>query len=226
MTPRAPTTIRVLLVDDHEVVRLGLRAAFDRYADLDVIGEADSTDTAIVEAARLAPDLVLMDLRLPAGGGVQACREILADAPHCKVLFLTSYSDRDSVLAAVFAGAKGYLLKEIGTDALVQSIRAVAGGQTILDVGANDQVVAWMKAAGTETSDEALSHMLSQQERRVVLLVAEGKTNKEIAQLLGLSPKTVRNYLSNVFDKLQLTRRAEIVVKFSQHADANDAGRR
>ena len=221
MTPRAPTTIRVLLVDDHEVVRLGLRAAFDRYADLDVIGEADSTDTAIVEAARLAPDLVLMDLRLPAGGGVQACREILADAPHCKVLFLTSYSDRDSVLAAVFAGAKGYLLKEIGTDALVQSIRAVAGGQTILDVSANDQMVAWMKAAGAETSDAALS----QQERRVVLLVAEGKTNKEIATLLGLSPNTVRNYLSNAFDKLQLTRRAEIVVKFSQHPDLNNLDR-
>jgi two-component system, NarL family, response regulator DevR len=214
VSTRKPAKIRLLLVDDHEVVRLGLRTAFERYGDIDVVGEADTTAAAVAEALRLKPDLILMDLRLPGGGGVQACREILAEAPDCGVLFLTSYSDRDAVLSAAFAGARGYLLKEIGTETLVQSIRAAAAGQTILDVSVNEQVIAWMKANAGEEAQPSGASQLSAQERRVVLLVAEGKSNKEIAAALELSPKTVRNYLSNVFDKLQLSRRAEIITKF------------
>lgn len=210
-------TIRLLIVDDHELVRLGLRAAFDEHADIDVVGEAGTTDGAVSEALRLRPDVILMDLRLPGGGGVQACREILADHPQTHILFLTSYSNQDSVLAAVFAGARGYLLKEIGSDALVQAIRSSAAGQTIMDPSINQQMLAWIKTS-TASGHFASSHdALSPQEQRVVTLVADGKTNKEIAAALELSPKTVRNYLANAFDKLQVSRRAELVKRFGTH---------
>lgn len=210
-------TIRLLIVDDHELVRLGLRAAFDEHADIDVVGEAGTTDGAVSEALRLRPDVILMDLRLPGGGGVQACREILADHPQTHILFLTSYSNQDSVLAAVFAGARGYLLKEIGSDALVQAIRSSAAGQTIMDPSINQQMLAWIKTS-TASGHFGSSHdALSPQEQRVVTLVADGKTNKEIAAALELSPKTVRNYLANAFDKLQVSRRAELVKRFGTH---------
>ena len=210
-------TIRLLIVDDHELVRLGLRAAFDEHADIDVVGEAGTTDGAVSEALRLRPDVILMDLRLPGGGGVQACREIRADHPQTHILFLTSYSNQDSVLAAVFAGARGYLLKEIGSDALVQAIRSSAAGQTIMDPSINQQMLAWIKTS-TASGHFGSSHdALSPQEQRVVTLVADGKTNKEIAAALELSPKTVRNYLANAFDKLQVSRRAELVKRFGTH---------
>jgi two-component system, NarL family, response regulator DevR len=203
--------IRLLIVDDHELVRIGLRTAFEEHADIEVVGEADTTDGAVSEAARLQPDVVLMDLRLPGGGGVQACREILAEYPQVHVLFLTSYSDQDSILAAAFAGARGYLLKEIGSDALVQAIRSSAAGHTITDPAVNQQMLGWIKASTTSGKTGAAHDALSAQEQRVALLVADGKTNKEIAAVLELSPKTVRNYLANVFEKLQISRRAELV---------------
>jgi two-component system, NarL family, response regulator DevR len=209
--------IRLLLVDDHELVRLGLRSAFEEHADIEVVGEAATTESAVTEAARLRPDVVLMDLRLPGGGGVQACREILADSPRTHVLFLTSYSDQDSVLAAAFAGARGYLLKEIGSEALVQAIRSSAAGQMITDPSVNQQMLAWIRGASAGGRIAAPLEALSAQEQRVVSLVADGKTNKEIATALGLSPKTVRNYLANVFDKLQISRRAELVKRFGTH---------
>ncbi len=209
-------TIRLLIVDDHELVRLGLRAAFDEHSDIDVVGEADTTDGAVTEAIRLRPDVILMDLRLPGDGGVQACREILADHPQIHILFLTSYSNQDSVLAAAFAGARGYLLKEIGSDALVQAIRSSAAGQTIMDPSINQQMLAWIKTS-TIQGVNSPQDSLSPQEQRVVRLVADGKTNKEIAVALELSPKTVRNYLANAFDKLQVSRRAELVKRFGHH---------
>ena len=210
-------TIRLLIVDDHELVRLGLRAAFDEHPDIDVVGEADTTDSAVAEAIRLRPDVILMDLRLPGGGGVQACREILADHPQIHILFLTSYSNQDSVLAAAFAGARGYLLKEIGSDALVQAIRSSAAGQTIMDPSINQQMLAWIKTSTTQGHASSPQDSLSPQEQRVVTLVADGKTNKEIAVALELSPKTVRNYLANAFDKLQVSRRAELIKRFGHH---------
>jgi two-component system, NarL family, response regulator DevR len=210
--------IRLLIVDDHELVRLGLRAAFDEHPDIDVVGEADTTDSAVSEAMRLLPDVILMDLRLPGGGGVHACREILANHPQTHVLFLTSYSNQDSVLAAAFAGARGYLLKEIGSDALVQAIRSSAAGQTIMDPLINQQMLAWIKTSIASAPPGTSHDVLSPQEQRVVTLVADGKTNKEIAAALALSPKTVRNYLANAFDKLQVSRRAELVKRFG-HQD-------
>lgn len=209
-------TIRLLIVDDHELVRLGLRAAFNAHSDIDVVGEADTTDGAVTEAIRLRPDVILMDLRLPGGGGVQACREILADHPQIHILFLTSYSNQDSVLAAAFAGARGYLLKEIGSDALAQAIRSSAAGQMIMDPSINQQMLAWIKTS-TIQGVNSPQDSLSPQEQRVVRLVADGKTNKEIAVALELSPKTVRNYLANAFDKLQVSRRAELVKRFGHH---------
>jgi two-component system, NarL family, response regulator DevR len=207
-------TIRLMIVDDHELVRLGLRAAFEEHADIEVVGEAATTDSAVNEALRLRPDVVLMDLRLPGGGGVQACREILADDQQMNILFLTSYSDQDSILAAVFAGARGYLLKEIGSDALVQAIRSSAAGQMITDPTINQQMLAWIKASTAGGRTASPLDTLSPQEQRVVSLVADGKTNKEIAAVLDLSPKTVRNYLANAFDKLQVSRRSELVKRF------------
>jgi two-component system, NarL family, response regulator DevR len=207
-------TIRLMIVDDHELVRLGLRAAFEEHADIEVVGEAATTDSAVTEALRLRPDVVLMDLRLPGGGGVQACREILADDQQVNILFLTSYSDQDSILAAVFAGARGYLLKEIGSDALVQAIRSSAAGQMITDPTINQQMLAWIKASTAGGRTASPLDTLSPQEQRVVSLVADGKTNKEIAAVLDLSPKTVRNYLANAFDKLQISRRSELVKRF------------
>jgi two-component system, NarL family, response regulator DevR len=208
----AGQSIRLLLVDDHELVRLGLRTAFENHPDMQVVGEAATTQSAIQLALSLRPDVVLMDLRLPGGGGVQACREILAERPETVVLFLTSYSEPDSVLAATFAGARGYLLKEIGSEALARAIRTAQGGEVIMDPEVNQQILAWMKTSAANAS--AMPEALSPQEQRVVALAADGKTNKEIAAALELSPSTVRNYLSNAFDKLRVSRRAEIVMRF------------
>ena len=206
--------IRLLLVDDHEVVRLGLRTLFAKTDTIDVIGEAGSVAEATAQANLLRPDVVLMDLRLPDGSGIDACRDILSRTPATRVLFLTSYSDEDAVRATVLAGAAGYLLKEIGHTALIEAIEAVASGQSILDPKVTqtvlDQITDGVKADGTDRE------ALSPQERRVLSQVVEGKTNKQIARALGLSDKTVKNYLSNAFQKLQVTRRSHAAVLFSK----------
>jgi len=211
---RAARGIRLLLVDDHEVVRLGLRTLFAKTDTIDVIGEAGSVAEATAQANLLRPDVVLMDLRLPDGSGIDACRDILSRAPATRVLFLTSYSDEDAVRATVLAGAAGYLLKEIGHTALIEAIEAVASGQSILDPKVTqtvlDQITDGVKADGTDRE------ALSPQERRVLSQVVEGKTNKQIARALGLSDKTVKNYLSNAFQKLQVTRRSHAAVLFSK----------
>lgn len=148
-----------------------------------------------------------MDVRLPDGSGIDACREIISALPDTRILFLTSYADDDSILAAVLAGARGYLLKEVETRSLVDAICNVAAGKSVLDPAVTDRALAWVKSQTQRPKTIALSP----QEERVLSLVAEGKTNKEIAVALGLSDKTVKNYLSNVFDKLQVTRRSQAV---------------
>ncbi|MFH1602326.1 MAG: response regulator transcription factor [Pseudomonadota bacterium] len=211
--------IRLLIVDDHEVVRMGLRTLFHHVPDIEVVGEAGTVANAIAEAARLTPTVVLMDMRLPDGTGVEACREILAENPQTRILFLTSYDDQEAMLAAVFSGAGGYLLKEIGADALVQAVKSVAAGQSILNPGATKIVIERLQSlSGTDQSASKCA-LLSPQERRVLALVAQGKTNKEIAAALDLSDKTVKNYLGNIFDKLHVTRRAEAAAIFSRHPD-------
>ena len=200
--------IRVLLVDDHEVVRVGLRTVLGQTQGVTVVGEASTMADAIQQAQRLKPDVILMDVRLPDGSGVDACREILGALPGTRVIFLTSYADDDSVLAAVLAGAHGYILKEIDSPALLEAILSVAKGQSILDSSVTERALRWLRGLhdlpATPGTDQ-----LSSQEERVVALVAEGKTNKEIAVALGLSDKTVKNYLANVFQKLRITRRAQ-----------------
>ncbi|HJR75545.1 MAG TPA: response regulator transcription factor [Nitrospiraceae bacterium] len=207
-------TIRLLLVDDHEVVRVGLRTLLSEHHEMKIVGEAETMAYAIRQALRLKPDVVLMDVRLPDGSGVAACREILASCPGTRVLFLSSYADDDSVLAAVVAGAQGYLLKEIDSSALIGAIEAVSEGQSILDPGVTQRALAWIKKCGRNPHAMSGAEPLSPQEERVLALVAEGKTNKEIAVSLRLSDKTVKNYLANVFQKLHLTRRTQAAAFF------------
>jgi DNA-binding NarL/FixJ family response regulator len=206
--------IRLLLVDDHEVVRLGLRTLFDNTRTVEVVGEAATVAEAVAECRRLHPQVVLMDLRLPDGSGITACREILSRHPDTRVLFLTSYSDEDAVRATVLAGAAGYLLKEIGQQALIESIETVAAGQSILDPRVTQVVLNQLTSDAKPASGGY--EELSPQERRVLEQVVDGKTNKQIAAALGLSDKTVKNYLSNAFQKLQVNRRSHAAVVYSK----------
>lgn len=205
--------IRLLVVDDHEMVRAGLRAML-RAEGLELVGEATAAAEAIEASARLEPDVILMDLRLPDASGVDACREILSQRPQARVLFLTSYAEDLASISTVLAGATGYLLKDIGKEALVEAIRKAAAGQLVIDPGVAQSVAQRI----------AYAPALSPQECRVLALVVEGKTNKQIGVELGLSEKTVRNYLSNAFQKLGVARRAQAAVMFSRGLGTPDRG--
>jgi DNA-binding NarL/FixJ family response regulator len=198
---------RLLIVDDHEVVRVGLRLLLERRTGLEVVGEADSMADAVGEASKCTPDVVIMDIRLPDGSGVEACREIRARRPQTKVIMLTSYADEDAVLASILAGASGYLLKQIGSQALVDAIQTVARGRSLLDPSVTEKVLERVRKMGTGAADEQLSK-LSVQEQKILTLIAEGKTNKEIAAAVCLSDKTVKNYVSSILSKLNLSRRS------------------
>jgi two-component system response regulator DevR len=222
MMPRQaqPSTIRILLVDDHEVVRFGLRALFGQTKHIEVVGEAGTVAEAVAEAERVDPDVVVMDLRLPDGTGLDACREILSADPTVRVLFLTSYSDEEAVLSTILAGAAGYVLKEIRQEALVHAIETVSRGQSILDPKVTQTLVGEVVTLTKKlhaTKEDSKDH-LSPQEARILELVVEGKTNKEIAATLGLSAKTVKNYLSNAFQKLHVSRRSHAAVLFSRQS--------
>jgi DNA-binding NarL/FixJ family response regulator len=207
----------VLIVDDHQVVRLGLRALLGRQPDFEVVGEAGSVASAVGEAQRLRPDVVLLDVRLSDGKGYEACRQIHQLLPDVRVLFLTSFADEQTVLESLDAGGDGYLLKEIDESTLVVAIRNVASGQSILDPAITRRVLERVRTPAVLTG-EAKWASLSPQEKRVLSLVAEGKTNKEIGLGLGLSDKTVKNYLSNILDKLQLARRSQAAAFFVQYS--------
>lgn len=207
------TPIRLLLVDDHEVVRVGLRAVLHNQHGITVVGEAGTNVAAMRAIKRLRPDIVLMDVRLPDGSGVDAGRHILASYPTTRIIFLTSYVDDDSVLAAVLAGAQGYVLKNIDSGLLIRSIRAVSDGQSILDPALTQRALDWIKAWPAQAAS-VRGPSLSPQEERVLALVAEGLTNKEIATTMELSDKTVKNYLANVFQKLHISRRAQAATFF------------
>jgi DNA-binding NarL/FixJ family response regulator len=182
-----------------------------------VVGEAGSASAALAEALRLKPDVALMDIRLPDGSGVEACLEIRAACPGTRVLFLTSFADDEVMLAAVIGGADGYLFKEIGGEALIRAIKTVAGGQSILDPAVTQSLFARMKAHSTSAAHGA-EEALSPQEQKVLALVAEGKTNKEVAAALNLSDKTVKNYLSHIFQKLQISRRSQAAAYFAKRS--------
>lgn len=213
------TPIRLMLVDDHEIVRMGLRSLFARVEEIDVVGEAESVAGAIELAARLKPDVVLMDVRLPDGTGVEACREIRAEDETIRVLFITSYDDDEAILAAVLAGADGYLLKEIDRKRLVEAVRSVAAGQTILDPVAIRAVMEDVRTRTSSGSEKEINS-LSPRETEILELVAKGRTNKEIGREVGLSPKTVKNYLSNIFRKLHVTRRSQAAALISQYKNS------
>lgn len=205
--------IEILLVEDHEVVRIGLRTVLAQHPDFTIVAEVGTVEAATQEGIKLRPHIVLMDLRLPDGSGVDACRAILEACPDTHILFLTSYRDEDSMLAAILAGASGYLLKEVSPDRLIQAIELVADGHSILDHEVIKKVKSWVQKK-TQPSTQAKKWDLSPQQFRVLEQVAEGKTNKEIGHVLGLSDKTVRNYLATIFEKLQITRRSQAAAMF------------
>jgi DNA-binding NarL/FixJ family response regulator len=198
--------IRVLLVDDHEVVREGLRTLISRQPGMSIVGEAANAADAIETAARVKPDVVIMDVRLPDGNGVEACRAIRETRPETKVIMLTSYADDEAVFASIVAGAAGYLLKQTRGQALVDAVRAVSEGRSLLDPDVTGKVLERVRKGRDE--DPAIAS-LTDQERKVLGHLAEGKTNREIGTTLFLSEKTVKNYVSRILDKLGLTRRAE-----------------
>ena len=212
----APRRIRVLVVDDSELVRSGLRTLLGSYPDVEVIGETDSAAGALREVQALRPDLVLLDLRLPDGDGCDVCRRILRDRPECRVLVLSSKLDARSVSEAITAGAHGYLIKDIDGPGLVQGIMDVAAGRTVLAPAITSQVMQLMRTSQHQESLRKRFDSLSAQEQRVLAHVARGLTNKEVAAELGLSEKTVKNYLSNLFEKLQIARRSQAVALYAE----------
>jgi two-component system, NarL family, response regulator DevR len=215
MTTTKPIT--VLLVEDHEVTRVGLRSLLRAFENLDIVGEAETVGDAISQAGKLKPDVILMDIRLRDGTGFDACRAIQKLGIESRVLFLTSFADDDVLFEAIASGADGYLLKEINSQSLVDAIVNVAAGKSILDPAVTRRVLARIKhVGGPRPADDRISK-LSPQELRIVSLVSEGKTNKEIAVALGLSDKTVKNYLSNAMEKLNTNRRSQTAAMYIQH---------
>ncbi len=209
--------IRVLIVDDHEVVRVGLRTLLGRFPSVEVVGDAGSVESALTETQRLQPDVVLLDVRLGDGSGFEVCRQIQKMTGDIHVLILTSFADDDVVFQSLSAGADGYLLKEIDSEGLVRAIEKVALGQSVLDPAVTGRVIGRIKGLASPVEKDRLES-LSSQEKKVLALVAEGKTNKEIAAVLGLSDKTIKNYFSNILDKLQLSRRSQAAAYFVQHS--------
>ena len=204
----ASRALTLLVVDDHEVVRQGLVALLDRRDNFQVVAEAGTVAEAVDAARRFRPDLVIMDVRLPDGSGVEACREIREELPETRVVMLTSYPDEDAVLSAIVAGASGYLLKQVRARDLVAGLEAVGRGESLLDPAVTGRVLERVRRIATTTEPDELA-ALTQQEQKILLLVAEGKTNKEIAAEVFLSDKTVKNYVSSILSKLDLERRAQ-----------------
>jgi two-component system, NarL family, response regulator DevR len=205
----AESVIRVMLVDDHEVVREGLKALLNRRAGMSVVGEAGTVADSIEVAASVRPDVVVMDLRLPDGSGVEACREIRSELPGTKVIMLTSYADEEAVMSSILGGASAYLLKQTRGSQLAEAIEGVARGESLLDPAVTLRVLEEVrKSAGGKTA-AAPEAQLNENEQKILHLISEGKTNREIAAEIYLSDKTVKNYVSNILSKLNMKRRSE-----------------
>ncbi len=219
---RVPPVIRLLLVDDSALVRRGVRGLLEGHhpqAELQIVGEAGSVAEAVVRARETRPDVVLLDIRLPDGDGFAACRAILQEHAHARILMLTSFANDDFVHQAIVSGAHGYLMKEVDPERLIEAVVSLHNGESILGTGLVERVLDLVRAGRTGAA--AASHqtglaLLSAQERRVLALVAEGRTNKEIGVQLGLSDNTVKNYLVNVFDKLKIKRRSQAAALWVQ----------
>src|SRR5436190_4491888 len=208
--------LRVMLVDDHEVVRSGIRAMLQATEDIVVTAEAGSVREAIDEAERSRPDVVVMDVRLIDGSGIEATREIRARRPKTQVLMLTSFADDEALFASIMAGASGYVLKQVKSGELVRAIRAVGQGQSLLDPAVTNAVLDRLRRGKHLMRDEKLAR-LSPQEERILTLVADGRTNREIGDELHLAEKTVKNYVSSILSKLEVARRAEAAAYLARH---------
>jgi DNA-binding NarL/FixJ family response regulator len=209
-------TVRVLIADDHPLFREGMRGRLDRVADVAVVGEAASGDEAVELAHKLEPDVILMDIKMPGLNGIEATREIQRANPQIGILVLTMFEDDDSVFAAMRAGAKGYLLKDSGGEGVVHAIRAVASGEAVFGPGVAERMIGFFSAP--RAAPKRAFPELTEREEEVLSLVAQGKSNREIARQLFVSLKTVRNHVSNILLKLQVADRAQAVIR------ARDAG--
>lgn len=207
---------RIVLVDDHEVVRLGLKALLDRHPDFEVVAEAASGREAVEKVATHHPEVVVLDIRLPGGSGIDACEQIATRFPKTKVIMLTSYAEDEMLFAAIRAGASGYVLKQIGGEDLVKAIEAVGRGEALLDPAVTQRIFKEVRRAALEVEASAFSP-LTLQERQVMLLVSEGKTNRQIAKALYLGEGTVRNYVSSILSKLGVSNRAEAAAYAVEH---------
>lgn len=208
--------VKVMIVDDHAVVRLGIRTAIENDANLMVVGEAADGETAIRTATVLLPDVVLMDVLMPGMDGIETCRAIRDVLPESRVLILTSHSGKDAVMSAIAAGASGYLLKNTGPTAIVNAVKTIHSGESLLDPHVTEQVLAEMRRLLSSDEDNALG-VLSERELEVLTLVGRGMTNREIADKLFLSANTARNHVSNILGKLGLTRRSEAASFATEH---------
>jgi DNA-binding NarL/FixJ family response regulator len=210
-------SVRVIIAEDHPLFREGMRGRLDRVADIAVVGEAASGDEAVELAKELEPDVILMDIKMPGLNGIEATREIQRANPLIGILVLTMFEDDDSVFAAMRAGAKGYLLKDSGGEGVVHAIRAVASGEAVFGPGVAERIIGFFSAPRAAAPQRAFPE-LTEREEEVLSLVAQGKSNREIARQLFVSLKTVRNHVSNILLKLQVADRAQAVIR------ARDAG--
>jgi two-component system, NarL family, response regulator DevR len=208
--------VRVLIVDDHEVVRQGIKALLEADPDIRVVGEADGVKTAINQAKWLSPDVVVMDVRLADGSGITATREIRTKQPATRVLMLTSFADEEALFASIMAGASGYVLKQIRGSDLVSAVLTVGRGQSLLDPAMTQGVLDRLLKSQRLLKDEKLAR-LSAQEERILNLLAEGKTNRQIGEAIRLAEKTVKNYVSTILSKLEVARRAEAAAYVARH---------
>jgi len=213
--------IRVLLVDDHDVVREGLKALLNRREGMTVVGEAGSVAQSVEVALKVKPDVVVMDLRLPDGSGVEACREIRSELPEAKVIMLTSYADEEAVMSSILGGASAYLLKQTRGSQLAEAIEGVARGESLLDPAVTLRVLEEVRrSASGQSKPAAPENQLTENEQKILHFIAEGKTNREIAAEVFLSDKTVKNYVSNILSKLNMKRRSEAAAYIARREQA------
>ena len=205
-----------MLVDDHEVVRLGIKALLSNYPTYEVVAEAANADEAVATAREYEPDVIIMDIRLPGKSGIDATKEIMEELPDTKIIMLTSFAEDDLLFDAINAGAYGYILKQIGSDDLINALEAIGRDEALLDPALTQKVFRRVREASRKATDEAFA-TLSDQEIRILSLISEGKTNKEIAADIFLSEKTVRNYVSSILSKLNLRTRSEAAAYAVKH---------
>jgi DNA-binding NarL/FixJ family response regulator len=219
MSPGADK-VNIMLVDDHEVVRMGVRTLLEKREGFEVVGEAGTAAEAVAVARQAQPDVIVMDIRLPDGTGIEACREIRNERPETSVIMLTSYADDEAIYGSIMAGASGYLLKQTRGQNLADAIERVARGESLLDPAVTNKVLDRMRSLARGEGDDLA--VLTTQEKKILELIAEGKTNKEIADVIFLSDKTVKNYVSSILSKLSLHRRSEAAA-FMAERKARDA---